>query len=124
MVPRRERKTSQAEFMQLLRENFNAISPDTRAVIQDLSLSGFSAQRGFPVEFSVRGRDWEELTGLYDKIVAAMRENPHFSDVDSDFKSGMTEIQVIPNRMAAEARAVSVDDIATTINILVGGIRD
>lgn len=123
MVPRNERKMSQTEFMNLLRENFNAISPDTRATIQDLSLAGFTAQRGFPIEFSVRGRDWEELTGLSDKIVAAMRDNPYFSDVDSDFKAGMTEIQVIPNRMAAEARAVSVDDIATTINILVGGLR-
>jgi HAE1 family hydrophobic/amphiphilic exporter-1 len=124
LVPKNERNLSQQEFMQVLRENLNKISPDTRAVIQDLSLSGFTAQRGFPIEFSIRGRDWETLTASSQKIVDAMRQSPYFSDVDSDFKDGLKEIQIIPNRAAANAHAVSVDDIATTINILVGGIRD
>lgn len=124
LVPKKERKLGQQEIMQVLRENLNAISPDTRAIIQDLSLSGFTAQRGFPIEFSVRGRDWDTLTSASQKIVDEMRKSPYFSDVDSDFKDGLKEIQIIPNRAAANARAVSVDDIATTINILVGGIRD
>lgn len=124
LVPRKDRKLSQQEFMPILRENLNTISPDTRAVIQDLSLSGFTAQRGFPIEFSIRGRDWDTLTGASQKIVDAMRKSPYFSDVDSDFKDGLKEVQIIPNRTAANAHAVSVDDIATTINILVGGIRD
>ena len=37
---------------------------DMRAVIQDNSQRGLTAQRGFPVEFSVRGPDWDRLVEL------------------------------------------------------------
>jgi len=46
---------SQRELMAAFRARLNAI-PDLKATIQDLSLSGFSAQRGFPIEFTVRVR--------------------------------------------------------------------
>ncbi|PIR20694.1 MAG: acriflavin resistance protein [Deltaproteobacteria bacterium CG11_big_fil_rev_8_21_14_0_20_47_16] len=124
MVPRKERKLSQQQFMEVLRKQFNSISPDVQAIIQDLSLSGFTAQRGFPIEFSIRGQNWDTITDTSKKIVDAMQKSPFFSDVDSDYKDGMMEVQVVPNREAAAAHAVSVEDITTTLNILVGGIRD
>ena len=49
-----QRQMSQAEVQAALRKDFAAI-PGLRAQVQDLSQSGFTAQRGFPVEFSVRG---------------------------------------------------------------------
>jgi len=39
-----------------------------RATVQDLSLSGFTSSRGFPVEFSIQGPEWDklgDLTGNY-----------------------------------------------------------
>src|SRR5690606_25933547 len=36
-------------------------NPGLRAIVQDVSQQGFSARRGFPVEFSVRGPDFETL---------------------------------------------------------------
>jgi len=42
-------RETQAEFMQIARKAFSAIPGVDRAVIQDLSLSGFTAQRGFPI---------------------------------------------------------------------------
>ena len=32
-----------------------------KVVMQDLSLSGLSGSRGFPIEFSLRGPDWDKL---------------------------------------------------------------
>ncbi|MFH0754519.1 MAG: efflux RND transporter permease subunit, partial [Candidatus Omnitrophota bacterium] len=52
------RHLSQAEMMKIFREQMNKI-PKLRTRIQDLSLSGFSAQRGFPIEYSIRGPEWD-----------------------------------------------------------------
>src|SRR5262245_58311450 len=54
------RRLSTQDFMGVAREQLNAI-PGLKAVMQDLSQQGFSAQRGFPVEVSIRGPDWEKL---------------------------------------------------------------
>lgn len=60
MKDRKERAMTQAQFAALLRKELNAF-PGLKTVVQDLSQQGFTAQRGFPVEFSVRGSDWETL---------------------------------------------------------------
>ena len=46
----------------MMRQAVNSI-PGAKGVIQDISQGGFSASRGggFPVEFNIRGRDWDTL---------------------------------------------------------------
>src|ERR1051325_4379509 len=46
-----ERKATQTELMGILRKQINQI-PGLRGVVMDLSQQGFTAKRGFPVEFS------------------------------------------------------------------------
>ena len=64
----KEPKLNQAQLSAILRRQMNSI-PGLRAVIQDLSQQGFTAQRGFPVEFSVRGSNWDELVSLSQKLI-------------------------------------------------------
>ena len=52
--------------------------PGMRAVIQDLSQSGFTAQRGFPVEFSVRGPDWDKLISLSQEMMGQAGRQRHW----------------------------------------------
>jgi multidrug efflux pump subunit AcrB len=68
MKPRAERprnpdgsRITQGQVMSEARKALNAI-PSMRAFIMDLSQGGFSSSRGFPIEFTVRGPDWETLT--------------------------------------------------------------
>jgi len=44
-------------------------------------------------------------------------------DLDSDYRVGMPELRVTPDRAVAADVGVSIDEVATTINALVGGIR-
>jgi len=122
LVPPRERKTSQAAFSGILRRELNSI-PGLRASIQDLSQQGFTAQRGFPVEFSVRGSDWDELVALSEKIMAQMAASGLVVDLDTDYQLGMPELRVTPDRAMAADVGVSMDEVATTLNALVGGVR-
>jgi multidrug efflux pump len=122
MVPPKERKLSQAEFSAQLRRELNAL-PGMRAVIQDLSQAGFTAQRGFPVEFSVRGPDWDKLIALSQEMMAKLSASGAVVDLDTDYRLGMPELRIMPNRARISDVGVSVDDVATALNALVGGVR-
>ncbi|MCX5697259.1 MAG: efflux RND transporter permease subunit [Candidatus Omnitrophica bacterium] len=115
---------TQQEFMQVIRKKFNAISGVDRAVMQDLSLTGFTAQRGFPIEFTVRGPDWGKLGSFSQEIMKKMKASGFMTDVDTDYQLGMPELQVSPDRQKAADRGVNVLSIANTINSMMGGIRN
>jgi len=121
LVPPNKRM-SQAQISAELRRDLNAI-PGVRAVIQDLSQQGFTAQRGFPVEFSVRGSNWDQLISLSQSVMSKLRESGVVVDLDTDYQLGMPELRVTPNRAVAADLGVSVDEVATTLNALVGGVR-
>jgi hydrophobe/amphiphile efflux-1 (HAE1) family protein len=122
MLPADERTLSQQEFAALVRKEFNSY-PGVRAVVQDLSQQGFTAQRGFPVEFSVRGPEWDKLVEYSTQMREKLTASGLVTDVDTDYLVGMPELRVVPDRDRAADLGVSVNDVATTINALVGGVR-
>jgi multidrug efflux pump len=122
MKPRNERKISQNEFAAVLRKELNQI-PGCRAVVQDLSQSGFTAQRGFPVEFSIRGAEWDTLVTESERMKAQLAASGLVTDLDSDYRLGMPELQIEPNRARAADLGISIEEIATALNSLVGGVR-
>ena len=117
------RHETQQEFMQVVRKEFSALPGIERAIVQDLSLSGFTAQRGFPVEFTVRGPDWEKLGSFSQEIMKQMKASGFVTDVDTDYQLGMPELQIHPDREKAADRGVSVYAVANTVNAMVGGVR-
>jgi multidrug efflux pump subunit AcrB len=121
LVPPSERKLSQADFAAILRKQLNTY-PGLRASVQDLSQQGFAGQRGYPVEFSVRGSDWNTLVELSKKLRAQVEESGLVVDVDSDYQVGAPELVVAPDRARAADVGVSAQDIATTVSALVGGV--
>ena len=122
MKPKDERRPSQAEFAALLRKQLNAI-PGVRVVIQDLSQQGFTAQRGFPVEFSVRGSDWDQLVGVSDELRQKLAQSGLVVDIDTDYQLGQPELRIEPDRQRAADLGVPMEDLGTTINTLIGGVR-
>ncbi len=120
--PTLRHRLSQAEIMANVRQEFNKV-PDVKAVLQDLSLRGFAAHRGFPVEFTIRGPDWDKLSEYAVEIQNEMKKSGLYEDVDTDYLTGMQEVRVYPNRETAFDRGVSMSAIARTINALIGGDR-
>ena len=116
-------RETQAEFMQIARKAFSSIPGVDRAVIQDPSLAGFTAQRGFPIEFTVRGPDWDKLGSFGQEIMKRMKASGFMTDVDTDYQLGMPELQIYPDRQKSAEQGVSVLSIADTINAMVGGVR-
>lgn len=118
------RRPTQQQFMQTVRKELSALPGVERVSIQDLSLSGFSAKRGYPVEFTVLGPDWEKLGSLSEELTKRMKASGLMTDIDSDYELGMPELQIRPDRRKAAEHGVSVLSIANTINAMIGGVRN
>lgn len=86
-------------------------------------MRGFTAQRGFPVEFSVQGKEWDKLSEYSQTIMEKMRATGLMTDVDTDYLLGVTEVQIIPNRAKATERGVEMSSIGNAVNALIGGQR-
>lgn len=113
-------EASQQEFMELMRKEL-AKATTFKASIQDLSSKAFTASRGFPVEFTVKGPEWAQLATYSKQIVDELEKSGIVTDLDTDYQAAMPEIHVVPNRVKASERGVSVAKIGQTINALVGG---
>ncbi|MFP2900471.1 efflux RND transporter permease subunit [Corallococcus sp. 4LFB] len=121
LVPPEQRMT-QAEFAQVLRKELNGY-PGLRAVVQDLSQAGFTAQRGFPVEFSVRGSDWDKLVEASQTLREQLQASGKVVDLDTDYQLGQPELRITPDRARAADLGVPIQAVASTVNALVGGVR-
>ena len=89
--------------MAKVRKQFSSVKGIDRVSILDFSQTGFSAQRGYPVQFMVQGPDWDKLADYAYQIRDKMKASGLMTDIDTDYNPGMPEIQVHPDRDKANA---------------------
>lgn len=119
--PEKGHELSQKEFMALCREKMNKIK-DIRAVMQDLSMRNFVASRGFPIEFTIQGPEWNDLEKYSKQFVDELNKTGLVTDLDMNYQKGSPEFQVIPDREKAALYGVSIANIDQVINAMIGGI--
>jgi hydrophobe/amphiphile efflux-1 (HAE1) family protein len=114
---------SQQESIEEMRKALN-VFPGVKALPQDRSRTGLSGgRRGKPVSFSVRGPDWEKLGDIEAQFEERMLASGKMVDVDSDYRIGMPEVQVIPNREKTLAHDVNVESLGETVRAMMGGYK-
>ena len=119
----RRRAYSQQELQDVFRKDLTQIPGAAKAIILDLSTGGGGAEPGFPVDFTIQGRDWDQLADLSGKFQDEMRKTGLMVDVNSNYKLGMPEFQIWPDRLEAAKRGVSVSAIGNAVNAALGGLR-
>jgi hydrophobe/amphiphile efflux-1 (HAE1) family protein len=141
LKPPSERKLSQEQFQAVAHDELNSYA-GCKATVQDPSKGGFGGGRGYPIEFSVRGSDWTQLTDATKGLMERMRSSDTvelkvffglftqkvkagdvFTDIDSDYQLGKPELTVVPDRERAQDLGISVADIGEAINAMVGGVK-
>ena len=118
-----KRQISQKEFGDMLRKQIKKIDGVKTVGIQDPSLSGFSSGKGSPVDFMLIGPDWDKLAELSDNMKDEMDKGGVMVDSDTDYKLGVTEALILPDREKAVRYAVSMQTIGDALNAEYGGIR-
>jgi HAE1 family hydrophobic/amphiphilic exporter-1 len=115
-------RAGQTQIMNEVRAGLGKL-PNARVFIQDLSTRGFTAQRSFPVEVNLRGPDWRVLSEKSAELMKVVSASGLVVDLNSDYRLGQPEVRVWPDRAAAAARGVAVDEIVEAVNAAMGGIR-
>jgi len=112
---------TQQEFMAVCRKQFNKI-PDVHAVIQDLSTKAFTASRGFPVEFTIQGPDWDKLANYSKQMEDELEKTGKVTDLDTNYSLGQPELHVVPDRQKAYEYGVSISSISQVVEAMIGGV--
>ena len=124
LTPKSQRRRGHLELANFFRTEMSKV-PTLRVYYQDLSQSGFSAQRGgaSALEFNVRGPDYEVLDKKVREIIQRLETTGLVIDVNTDYRKGMPEVRVWPDRARAAYSGVSMEALGDTIQAAVGGIR-
>lgn len=117
----KRRSQNQRQIMDQSKIGLATLLPSTEISTQDLSLGGFSASRGFPIEFIIEGPNWEKLAKFSEAIINKLHTSGLLEDINTDFQIGMPEIHIIPDRTKASERGISVATMGQEISYLIGG---
>ncbi|HEY7118780.1 MAG TPA: efflux RND transporter permease subunit, partial [Tepidisphaeraceae bacterium] len=117
--PTTGRKFSQFEIMGRTRKLL-ADYPDLRCSVQ-LPSNVSAGTVNADVEMTLVGPDLEKLNEYADQIIATLRRNPGLADVDTTLALRKPEVRVNVDRDRASDLGVSIQSIASTLQILVGG---
>ena len=103
------------------RQELGAI-PGEKIRISDMSGMMMSSDRG-QFEVELQGNlGIQELAALGDRFLEGLRQKGGFVDLDQSLKLGRPEVRVIPDREKASALGIDADQLATTVNAMIGGM--
>jgi HAE1 family hydrophobic/amphiphilic exporter-1 len=120
MSPRSERNIRQQELMAQLRKEL-AVIPGVKAFPSPTARVG--GQRGEPLQFVLTGQNLGEVGRLSGELQSKLgKEAPGLGRVDLDMQLDLPELIFRVDRDKAAALGVSVQELATTINIMSGGV--
>ncbi len=143
LVPPRSRALSQLQFSEVVHHELSGYA-GCQATVQDLSKGGFGTGRGFPIEFSLRGTDWDQLVDAAHAMLQGMRSTAPLlvertspagtktltvspaavlKDIDTDYQLGKPEVAIVPDRERAQDLGIQTGDIAQAVSALVGGVK-
>jgi HAE1 family hydrophobic/amphiphilic exporter-1 len=121
LVPVQERKRSQSDVMSAVR---NEILPRYRELnlrAQVAKVPEFSGGVNAEVTYWVGGPDLDKLEHYANALIGALKKVPGVTDVDTNYIVGKPELGVRVDREKAADLGVRVQDVAATLNVLVGG---
>ena len=121
LVPRNERERSQQELVDALLFQFLAnpgiqvfpMNPPTLSIDWDAA----------PVSVVVTGPEITKVSAYTDEIVRRAREIPGLVNLRSDLKLNKPQLIVHVDREQASDLGVSVRDVASTLQVLLGGLK-
>lgn len=122
LKPKEERKFTHTQIMGQLREKFKAVK-GVRITMRDISARNLTSGRTNPVAINLRGPDLKVLNDSADKLMARLESEGLTVDMDKDYRAGIPELLVEPDRVKMEKRGVSVESVGQVLSVGVGGYR-
>lgn len=123
LKPREERKLTHTQIMGVLRKDLSVV-PGIRISLRDISTRGLTTGRQNPVSFNIRGPNLNVLMEKSEAMIDQLEKEGLTQDLETDFKLGLPELLIKPDRLAMAERGVSIESVAKTLNATVAGVRE
>ncbi len=123
LSPVSEREESQFEIMARVREKVLTQYASLQLRAQVAPVSPFRAGQNAEIMFWVGGPDLDRLAEYASRLMEVLGAQPGVADPDTNLVVGNPELGVRIDRAKAADLGVQVQDIAATMNVLVGGLE-
>lgn len=121
LKPASERDADQFEIMQRVRTEILPQYSSLGLRTQVAPVNAFGGGIDAEIMFWIGGPDLQVLDRYSQELVKVVREMPGTTDVDTNFYIGKPELAVRIDREKAADLGVRVQDVAASLNVLVGG---
>ncbi|MEN0058590.1 MAG: efflux RND transporter permease subunit [Bdellovibrio sp.] len=119
---RADRQVSHTQIMGQLREEFKKIK-GIRVTMRDISARNLTSGRQNPLAINLRGPDLKVLLEKSEELMKRLDQDKLAVDLDTDFRTGIPELILTPQRQLMAERGVSVEDVGQVLSAGVGGLR-
>ena len=104
LVPRKQRDKNTSEFKVKVREALAELSKEAIVGVSDIDISGGGQK---PLNLYLVGDDLDQLSKFTLKLQERIKKVPGLVDVDTNFRSGKPEYQIVFDRARSEALGIS-----------------
>jgi HAE1 family hydrophobic/amphiphilic exporter-1 len=121
LKPVGEREASQYAVMDRVRKEVLPRYAALHIRPQVSPVSAFGSGNNAEIQFWLGGPDLKQLAKYSETLIKVLKDSPGVVDADTNLIVGRPELGVRVDRAKASDLGVRVDDIASTLNVLVGG---
>ncbi|HYX34900.1 MAG TPA: efflux RND transporter permease subunit [Oligoflexus sp.] len=122
LIPKEKREKTHTQIMADMRAKFREVK-GIRVSMRDISSRNLSSGRQNPIGLSLRGPDLAVLGAKAQELIDKLEEEKLGVDLDTDYRAGIPELRIEPNRQAMAERGVSVDAVGQVLSAAIGGLR-
>ena len=119
LVDKQTREATQKDMMERVRKNFSTYE-DSIISVDNLSHTG-GGLRESDIQIVIMGPNLENLSAVSQKIVADLKAQQVFTDIDTDLRLTKPDVKVHINRGLADDLGVDARSISDEIYLLFGG---
>lgn len=117
LVPSKERKMNTSEFKNVIREQLKPFAY-ARPLVKDVDMVGGGLR---PFTLNIVGTDLKKIEEISNKLLAKLKNHPALVDVDTAYRPGKPEFQVVPDKRLAERLGVATNTMGLELRTLVEG---
>ncbi len=122
LKPRQERTQDHLQIMADMRKKLRPIT-EARISLRDISARNITSGKIQPVAFNIRGPNLDILQKKSDEIMNHLNDAGLTVDMDTDFKLGVKELELRPDREAMKKYGVNASAIGKTLSAALASLR-
>lgn len=122
LVKPNERKRSQKEIVAAINRNLSKYTEGRAVAIEEQTIQQ-NRRGGQPVQFVIQNNDFNKIAKVLPQFLEAANKSNVLIQADADLKFNKPELRISVDRLKANQLGVSVEDIASTLNLALSNRR-